>query len=154
MRAKALAMALSRKLKEGGVVFVDAFGMDAPKTAAAKKALVALGGALGLKNLSTKTKNAAVVACADPREAVSKSFRNLSNVEFRAVRELNPVSILKNSYVILENPEASLAVLSHRVNGSSAGAAPKKPVSKPKTAATKTTKKSVAATRADEKGDQ
>lgn len=135
MRAKALAMALSKKLSNGEIIFVDSFGMDAPKTAAAKKALVSIGDALKFTKLAGKTKNAALVAVADPREAVLKSFRNIGNVEIKAVRELNPVSILQHSYIVIENPDAACAILSHRVGG-------KKEESAPKVKNARTTKKS------------
>jgi len=42
MRAKALLIALSRKMRDGEIVFVNSFGIDTPKTAAAKKSLLAL----------------------------------------------------------------------------------------------------------------
>jgi len=37
MRAKALYMALSKKLADKELVFVDSFGLSAPKTGAAKR---------------------------------------------------------------------------------------------------------------------
>lgn len=117
MRAKALAMALSKKFSNNEIIFVDSFGMDTPKTAAAKKALVSIGETLKLSKLAGKTKNAALVAVADPRDSVMKSFRNLGNVEIKAVRELNPVTILQHSYIVIESPDAACAILSHRVGG-------------------------------------
>src|SRR3972149_5452041 len=44
MRMKALCMALSRKLADGQVLFVDSFAFSAPKTSDAKKALSAFSG--------------------------------------------------------------------------------------------------------------
>jgi len=125
MRAKALAMALSKKFGSGEIIFIDSFGMDAPKTAAAKKALESIADALKLPKLSVKSNNAALVAVADPREAVIKSFRNLGNVAVKAVRELNPASILQHSYLIIENPDAACAILAHRVGGKKEEIAPK-----------------------------
>lgn len=114
MRAKALFMALSRKLKDGEIIFVDSFGIDAPKTAVARKALVMLSKVSGFEKLSTKKKNAAVVAVAEPTVATQKSFRNIGNVECVAVRNLNPVSVLKSTYLVIENPEASVAIVESR----------------------------------------
>ncbi|MEK7509824.1 MAG: 50S ribosomal protein L4 [Patescibacteria group bacterium] len=125
MRAKALFMALSRKLKDGEVVLVDSFGIEKPSTASAKKTLVALSKS-GFEKLSAKKKNAALVAFADAKEASVKSFRNIGNVDSSAVRDLNPVSVLKHSFVIIENPEAAVAILSHRANKSSASTSNKK----------------------------
>ncbi|TSC86208.1 MAG: large subunit ribosomal protein L4 [Parcubacteria group bacterium Gr01-1014_8] len=147
MRIKALAMALSRKLKSGEVVFVDSFGIDAPKTALAKKAIASLGKALGFNAMHEKTRNAALVALADPREASVKSFRNIANIECRAVRELNPVSVMRNSYLVIENPEAAVAILAHRFGE-------QKKDEKKAPAKTKRAKASVTSVREVEKGDQ
>lgn len=115
MRAKALSMALSRKLKDGEILFVDSFGIAAPKTAAAKKSLVALAGVKGFEKLATKRKNAALVALSQPTDAAKKSFRNLGNVETVDVRSLNPVAVLKHNFLIVENPEAALTIVASRI---------------------------------------
>ncbi len=144
MRAKALFMALSRKFKDGEIVFLDTLAIDEPKTALAKKTLVTLAGALSMPKLATKTKNTALIALADPKNSVIKSFQNMANVECKSVRELNPVSVLKYSYVIIENPDAAVAVLAHRAG------APKKEVAPKKTKTLSALEKQ----RALEKGDQ
>lgn len=118
MRAKALFMALSRKLRDGQIVFVESFGLDKPSTSSAKKALVAIS-KNDLGKIESKSVNAALVAFADPKEASVKSFRNISNVRYASVRDLNPVSVLRHTYLILENPEASVAILAQRAGKNS-----------------------------------
>lgn len=131
MRAKALFMALSRKLKEGQIVFIDSFGIDAPKTALAKKTLTSLADTLDAKKLTTKVRNAALVALADPSKATTKSFRNIGNVTVGSVRDLNPVSVLRHTYLVIENPDASVAILAHRAkNAPTAEAKAKRSVDK------------------------
>ncbi len=115
MRAKALMMALSKKFEDGEVIFVDSFGIDAPKTALANKILVALATGAKAKNLSAKKKNAALIALSDPSVAAVKSFQNIARVGIRSVRDLNPVAVLQHGYVIVEGPDAAIAILSHRV---------------------------------------
>lgn len=117
MRVKALAMALSQKWRDGSIAFIDTFDIDTPKTAAARKVFLTVEYALGFKGMSQKTRNAALIALADPKDAAIKSFRNIGNIECRPVRELNPVSVLQHSYLIIENPEAAIAILSHRIEG-------------------------------------
>ncbi|MBV9191272.1 MAG: 50S ribosomal protein L4, partial [Betaproteobacteria bacterium] len=107
MRAKALFMALSKKLKDGEILFVDSFGMTAPKTAEAKKALMAFSGVKGFEKLATKRMNAALIALSEKNDAAEKSFRNIRSIAMTDVRNLNPVAVMKASYVILENPEKS-----------------------------------------------
>ncbi len=111
MRAKALFMALSRKLKDGELIFVDSFGMNTPKTAVAKKALTALS--KEFKNLSAKH-NAALIALPERNEAAEKSFRNISSVTCNTVANMNPVEVLKYKYVIIENPDASVQIVAKR----------------------------------------
>ncbi|MBL8158172.1 50S ribosomal protein L4 [bacterium] len=112
MRAKALFMALSKKLAAGEIVFVDSFGIEKPSTASAKKTLVALS--KDFTKLSAKKKNAALVAFSDAKEASSKSFRNIGNVVSSSVKDLNPVAVLKHTYIVIENPDAAVAILAHR----------------------------------------
>jgi len=115
MRAKALFMALSRKLKDGEIIFIDSFGFNAPKTAAAKNALVSLGGISGFEKLNTKKRNAAVIALADPAAHVQKSFRNLGHVSCVRVSDLNPVTVLGSRYLVIENPEAAAKIIESRM---------------------------------------
>ncbi len=114
MRAKALFMALSRKFKDGELLFVDSFGLETPKTAAAKKSLIRLSAVSGFDKLTAKKKNAALIALADPTDATQKSFRNIGNVTAIAMRNLNPVAVLGNSYLLIENPEAAVAIVATR----------------------------------------
>jgi large subunit ribosomal protein L4 len=116
MRAKALFMALSRKLKDNEIIFVDSFGFEKPKTATAAKALAMLSKVSGFEKLGAKRKNAALVALADPTETAQKSFRNIGNVECVAMRNLNPVSVLGHSYLVIENPEAAVAIVAQRAS--------------------------------------
>jgi large subunit ribosomal protein L4 len=119
MRAKALFMTLSRKVRDGEVLFVDSFQIDKPSTATAKKILTALS-TKEFEKISSKKQNAALVAFSDPTPESIKSFRNIGNVAYSAVRNLNPVTVLKHSYLIVENPEAAIAILSQRVSKSAA----------------------------------
>ena len=114
MRAKALFVALSRKFKDGELLFVNSFGIETPKTAVAKKALAALSKISGFEQLATKRKNAALIAFAELSPVSQKSFRNLGNVECASVRNLNPVSVLGHVYIVIENPEASIAIIQSR----------------------------------------
>ena len=125
MRSKALFMALSRKFSDNEIIFVDSFGITEPKTAAAKKALIALS-KNRFEKLSSKKKNAALVTFSDPTEAAMKSFRNIGNVSIAAARNLNPVAILGSTYLVIENPEAAVAILSARASKKSSS--DKKPV--------------------------
>lgn len=116
MRAKALMVALSRKWKDGEIVFVDSLGLSEPKTAVAVKALVALDKAAGTKIFSASaSKNKALVAFSDLTPTAKKSLRNITCVDAKAVRDLNPLAVLKHKYLVIENPAASVAILEARL---------------------------------------
>ena len=114
MRAKALYMALSKKLADGQLIFVDSFGLSTPKTGVAAKALKSLAGVKGFEKLSYK-KNAAFIALASKNEAAVKSFRNIGSVELDSIANLNPVNVLKYKYVIIENPAEAIKVVEKRL---------------------------------------
>jgi large subunit ribosomal protein L4 len=115
MRAKALYIALSRKLRDGQIIFIESFGITEPKTAIAKKTMQSLSGISGFEKLSTKKKNAALIAIPELSEAQKKSFRNLGNMSCVSVRDLNPVTVLKNSFLVIESPEASAKIIEGRM---------------------------------------
>ena len=119
MRAKALFMALSRKLADGEVIFVDSLGMPEPKTALAKKTLSALSKVSGFERLARKRTNAALIALSEPNDQTRKSYRNIGNIEVVDVRSLNPVAVLGKTYLIVENPETSVAFIAKRAGGGS-----------------------------------
>lgn len=116
VKAKALYSILSRKFKEGEIMFVDTFDIAAPKTADAKKIITALAGIKGYEKLATKPRNAALVALDKKADAVSKSFRNFSNVSVEEFRNINPVTVLNHSILVITNPAQSLKALSERTS--------------------------------------
>jgi len=113
MRQKALLVALSRKARDGQLVLVDSLAFEAPKTAAAKAALVALGKQFDGLN---RRHNAALVALAAGNRATEKSFANMGHVEVERVANLNPVDVLSKKFLVLVGPDAAVEILSKKVN--------------------------------------
>jgi len=108
MRQKALLVALSRKYKDGEVIFIDKLELGNPKTAEAKKIIGALGA--HFKGLG-KPRNAALIALPARHEATLKSFRNFGNLEVEPVANLNPVSVMRVKYLVIANPQAAFDTL-------------------------------------------
>lgn len=116
MKNKALLTILSRKMKDGELIFVDSVKFDKPQTKEAKKVIEGLSTIKGFENLKTKRHNKAVFAIGENDIFSKKSFANFSNIKTDEVRNLNPVSLLKYKYLIIENPKKSLEVLAKKVN--------------------------------------
>lgn len=111
MRTKALYTVLSRKLKDGELIFVDDIAIKEPKTKDAKAILDALAKNEGMEKLTTKPKNAALVLLADRDLDTAKSFRNLPSVYVEEARNMNPVNLLSYKYVVIAKPEEAVKFL-------------------------------------------
>lgn len=112
MKAKALSVVLSRKLKDNEIMFVDALQFSAPKTTEAKEVLKSLSGVKGFERLTTKRINAAYIALPSKDKAAEKSFSNFGNVEVGEARNLNLLDVLNYKFLIIANPKEALAHLS------------------------------------------
>lgn len=113
-RAKALYTILSRKYKDGEIIFLDTVSFAGPKTADAKKVISSLAAIKGFERLATKKVNTAVLAMDKRADAVTKSFRNFGNISVEEFRNINPVSILNHTYLIVSNPAVSLKALNEK----------------------------------------
>ncbi len=123
MSAKALLTVLSRKYKDGEVIFVDSIEMAVPKASAGKAALSALG-----KNFSgfSKSKNAALIALPSRNVSTIKSFSNFGNIAVEEVRNLNPLSVLKAKYLVIVSPKDAVGILGKKSARKSVDSAKKK----------------------------
>ncbi len=115
MRVAALASLLSKKFKDGEVIFVDSLSFGAPKTSDAVKMLTALAKGAKAEGLVKKSKNSALIALSSKDANVEKSLRNIGNVMTEEVRNLNVVDVATKKYLIIEKPVEALATLSARI---------------------------------------
>lgn len=87
----ATRMAVSGKIQDGQVKVLEGFDLPAPRT----KAVVGLLKAMGLEGKS------ALIATADYAPVVYKSARNIEGVSVSAVADLNALSVLKPSTLVI-----------------------------------------------------
>ncbi|MEX2010356.1 MAG: 50S ribosomal protein L4 [Parcubacteria group bacterium] len=114
MKAKALYTILSRKFKDGEILFVDAVTLKEPKTRLAIEALNSLSGVKGFENILKKRNNSVVLALSEKNKDTERSFQNLGNVEVLEARNLHPLALLEYKYLVIENPETALKNLPGR----------------------------------------
>lgn len=114
-KAKALYTVLSQKLKDNEILFIDSFNMKDPKTAEAKKILSNLSSIPGFESVLTKRKNSAVLSLDKRDEVVEKSFRNFGNLTLGEVKDINPLLLLQNKYLVIVNPEESLKKIEGKI---------------------------------------
>lgn len=100
-KTKALFTILSRKYKDGEILFVDSLSFKAPKTKDAKAVVLSLAGIKGFEKLATKPKNVALIATDKKDVNLSKSFQNFGNFSVEETRNINPLSVLNHKYLII-----------------------------------------------------
>jgi large subunit ribosomal protein L4 len=111
MKTKALYTILSRKFKDGEILFIDSMNLSAPKTKIAKETMQTLASIKGFENIFTKKRNSAVIALATKSKEVERSMANFGNFEVLEARNIHPLALLKYKYLVIENPESAFKVL-------------------------------------------
>lgn len=107
-KTKALYTLLSKKFKDGEILFIDSLSFKAPKASEAKDTLMAFSKIKGFEKFATKPKNVAILSVDKKTPEVTKSFKNFGNVEVEELRNINPVSLLNHKYLVIANPSESL----------------------------------------------
>ncbi len=111
MRAKALFVALSQKLRDGKIIFTDGFSDAQGKTVEMKKALDAFAGIDGFITLNTKKHNNIFMTAVAPSSELKRATSNIFHVTLADLINLNVVDILNYRYLIITDPTKSVEVL-------------------------------------------
>jgi large subunit ribosomal protein L4 len=114
MRAQALFSVLSKKYKDGEIIFVNSLDVSDIKTKKAIEVVKNLGKASGWKNIENSKKPRMLTALSGRNEKVEKSFRNIPVIEIVFLKNLNPLEVLNHKYLLIENPEESIKFLESR----------------------------------------
>lgn len=114
MKTKALFTILSKKLRDGEILFVKNIELSEPKTKNAHSLLSRVSKVKGFEALSTKKNNAALVVLPEISENVKRGFQNFGNIELSETRNINPLTLANYKYLVIASPEASLVTLESR----------------------------------------
>jgi large subunit ribosomal protein L4 len=125
MKTKALFTILSKKVKDGEVLFVESLTLTSAKSKDAKILLSALGGIKGYEMLANKRKNAALITLAKKDHSFERGFNNFGNIEVDEVRNINPVDVLKYKYLVIDSPAQSVEIVAARAGAKKTGGAMK-----------------------------
>jgi len=115
MKAKALYTILSKKFRDGEVLFVDTLTLSDAKTKVAKNTLEKLSSVKGYEMLANKRKNSAYITTIEKDAKVERGFKNMGNVEVDELRNINPVDIMKYKYLVMSAPESSVAFIGKKL---------------------------------------
>ena len=114
MRAQALFSVLSRKLKEGEIIFVDTLALKGMKTKDAVDVMNNISKATGYKEFANSKKPKILTALFGRNATAEKSFRNLPQNDIVFVKNLNPLDVLNHKYLLIENATETVKFLEGR----------------------------------------
>jgi len=97
LKRKALFMALSQKLKDGEIIFIDKIKISEPKT---KNFIEIFKGLAKVKKDINRKKTVLVLAKKD--ENLLKVARNIKKVSLVGINSLNSYLLFKNKYLIID----------------------------------------------------
>ncbi|MEN9649221.1 MAG: hypothetical protein RL094_188 [Candidatus Parcubacteria bacterium] len=118
MKAKALFTILSRKHRDGEVLFVKTLSLEAPKAKEAREVFTKLGSVKGFELMGARRNNAALIAVASLDQNVKRGFSNFGNLEVSEIRNINPLSVLKYKYLVISSPEEAFTSLTAKMEKS------------------------------------
>jgi large subunit ribosomal protein L4 len=113
MRTKALFTVLSKKLADNEIMFIDSLAVLDGKTKTARDIVLNLSKVQGFERLAKKKKNAALftLSKSDAKVEAKRGFKNIVSVGTGEIENLNVLDALSHTYLIISNPEQSLAFL-------------------------------------------
>lgn len=111
MKTKALHVALSKKFKDGEILFVENIAFKAPKTKEAKAVLDSFSGIKGFEYITKKKVNVLHLALPQKDAAVEKSFQNFNMLSVGELRNINVLDVLNKKYLVIVNPKEAFKFL-------------------------------------------
>jgi len=114
MRAQALFSVLSKKLKDGEIIFVDSLTVSKINTKEGVEVMKNLAKATGYKEIAASKKPRVLTALFGRNENAEKSFRNIPALNIVFLKNLNPLDILNHKYLLIESPVESIKFLESR----------------------------------------
>jgi large subunit ribosomal protein L4 len=111
MRSKALFVALSQKLRDGQILFIDGFDKVSGKTKDMKEILKSFESVKGFETINTKKHNNIFMTSPEVNEELKNGLKNFSHVTLHDIRNLNVIDVMNFRYLVISNPEASVDFL-------------------------------------------
>jgi large subunit ribosomal protein L4 len=111
MRVKALFTALSQKLRDNEILFVEGFENHTGKTADMKKVFENLATIDGFTTLNTKKDNNVFMTAVNSQDELKQASRNLYHVSLADIVNLNVLDVINHRYLIISNPQESIDFL-------------------------------------------
>jgi len=115
-RAKALAMLLSKKLKNGKLVFMQDFTKDISKTKNAQQFVNELSKIEGFEKLTKADKPKLYIVSNKVEKNIKNSFSNIPSVRFASAKTINARSIANHEMILVAGAEDVVKLLESKIS--------------------------------------
>ena len=105
VKKKALFMALSQKLRDHEILFLDKIILSQPKTKEANIIIKSLSGLKNFEKLAGKKKNRAILALPKKDGDIERGFRNIPGMQISRFGDLNALNLANYKYLIIAEPK-------------------------------------------------
>lgn len=105
MKKKALFIALSQKLRDHEILFLDKIILSQPKTKEANIIIKSLSNIKNFEKLAGKKKNRAILALPKKDSDIERGFRNISGMRISRFSDLNTLDLMGYKYLIIAEPK-------------------------------------------------
>ena len=102
MKAKALFTIISRKFRDGEVIFLDGLKVSTPKAKEGLAVLKNLSKIKGGEMILAKTKNSTYLTVVKKDVNLDRSLRNFGNIKLDEFRNINPLDLLNYRYLVID----------------------------------------------------
>lgn len=104
MKKKALFIALSQKLRDHEILFLDKIILSEPKTKEANVVIKSLSNIKNFEKLAGKKKNRAILALPKKDGDIERGFRNIPGMQISRFGDLNTLDLMSHKYLIIAEP--------------------------------------------------
>lgn len=116
MKAKALCVILSQKIRDNEVLFIDKINLKEAKTREAKKILENFSKVNDFSGILSKKNNSIVMTFWKKDRETERSFGNFSNLKIEELRNITPSTVLNYKYLIMIDPNESVEFIAGKLN--------------------------------------
>lgn len=108
MKKSAFYTALSQKLRDKEILFLDKIILNQPKTKEAVEIFKKISSIKNFEKILSKRKNRAIIILSKKDDNLIRGFRNLAGVKVSEARNLNVLDLLKYKFLVFSNTKETI----------------------------------------------
>ncbi len=115
MRSRALFVALSQKLRDKQILFIEKFDNTSGKTSDMKDFLAGIEKVDGFETINTKKHNNIFITSTSINDSLRNGLKNFYHVSLNDIKNLNVVDVMNYRYLVISDPDSSIEFLQSKL---------------------------------------